>query len=95
MYALKDATKGRNSAYFCEEGFMTFDTEKQKGSKFQEELSLLNAQIELEYQMCLSSEQMEMLELFDAAERHGTDYGKGFQDGFLASRVLCQKYKTW
>jgi len=74
---------------------MMFDDEREKVSEFQNGLSLLNAQIELEYQMRLSSEQMEMHELFDEAERHGTDYGSGFQDGFFVSRMLCQKYKTW
>jgi len=63
--------------------------------EFQQELGRLNAQIELEWQMSLASERMEIYELFEQAERHGSGYGQGFQDGFWAGRQLYQKYKTW
>jgi len=45
--------------------------------------------------MRMASEQMEMYELFDQVEHFGEEYRKGFQDGFHASKILHQKYKTW
>ena len=58
-------------------------------------LGRLNAEIQLRHEMRLASERMEMYDLLDQEECRGDDYRKGFQDGFGASRVLQQKYKTW
>ena len=54
----------------------------------------LNAEIQLRHQMRMASEKMEMYELFDRASLQGSAYGEAFQDGFRASRVLLQRYKT-
>jgi len=67
-----------------------------KTRKDQEQvLGRLNAETQLRHVMRMASEQMEMYELFDQVEHFGEEYRKGFQDGFHASKILHQKYKTW
>ena len=58
-------------------------------------LGRLNAETQLRHVMRLASERMEMYELFDRVEGLGDDYRRGFQEGFYASKILHQKYKTW
>jgi len=58
-------------------------------------LGRLNAETQLRHVMRIASERMEMFDLFDQVESFGEDYRKGFQDGFYASKILHQKYKTW
>ena len=52
----------------------------------------LNAEIQLRHQMRLASEKMEMYELIEQAALVGDAYGRGFQEGFAASRLLHEKY---
>jgi hypothetical protein len=62
------------------------------GSRFERGLEKIKIQIEVAQEMAAASEKMEMLEMFDNAERRGLDYGPGFKDGFFAAWELHRKY---
>jgi hypothetical protein len=58
-----------------------------------DELDQVMTQVELEDYLSMASQTMEIYEMFDKASAVGSDYGKGYQDGFWAGRKLDAKYQ--
>jgi len=58
-----------------------------------EELERIVAQLETENYLSMASQTMEIYEMFDKASAIGSNYGRGYQDGFWAGRQLDAKYQ--
>lgn len=71
---------------------MTRD-EIESASAIEEKLKELLAQVKCESFLAMASQVMEIYEMFDKAAAVSLEYGKGFQDGFWASRELDSKYQ--
>jgi len=58
-----------------------------------EALERIFAQLETENYLSMASQTMEIYEMFDKASSVGSNYGRGYQDGFWAGRQLDAKYQ--